>query len=159
MNPKKDETGRTAGAELNAGPESGDHPETPPFWRRRRTRVVFLCVGLFVLGAGVGSLVTSRIIRHRVRRGFRHPDRIASHVLSRIRDDLDLTAEQAEKILPVLKKHFHAVHDAIRREHEVMNEEIGQFLDERQLAEHRRLVAERRARFLGPRCGTKGKKQ
>ena len=167
---REDEAGRTGGAEMKAGPgsggggagrelpgqEPGERPETLPFCRRRRTRVAFLCAGFFVLGTGLGSLVTSKIIRHHVRRGFRDPDRIASHVLSRIRDDLDLTDEQAESVLPVLKRHFNAVRYAIRSEHDAMNEEIERFLDEEQLARHRKLVAERRARFLGPRSGRRG---
>ena len=166
---REDEAGRTGGAEMKAGPGSGGGgagrewivrqscvPRRLPFCRRRRTRVAFLCAGFFVLGTGLGSLVTSKIIRHHVRRGFRDPDRIASHVLSRIRDDLDLTDEQAESVLPVLKRHFNAVRDAIRSEHDAMNEEIERFLDEEQLARHRKLVAERRARFLGPRSGRRG---
>ena len=158
MNPE-DKTGRPGDAKTDAGPESGGHPETLSFFRRRRTRVAFLCVGFLVLGAGLGSLVTSQIIRHHVRRGLRDSDRIASHVLSRIRDHLDLTEEQVERILPILKKHFRAVHDAIRREHDVMNEEIEQYLDEEQLARHRKLVAKRRARFFGPHSGKGGGKR
>jgi hypothetical protein len=156
---REDETGRTDTAEMNAGPEPGGRPETLPLCRRRRTRVAFLCAGFFVLGTGLGSLMTSKIIRHHVRRGFRDPDRIASHVLSRMRDDLDLTDEQAESILSVLKKHFNSIHDALCREHDAMNEEIGRFLDEEQLARHRELVAERRARFLGPHSGRRGGKR
>lgn len=158
MNPE-DKTGRPDSAKPNAGPESGGHPETLSFFRRRRTRVAFLCVGLFVLGTGLGSLVTSHMIRHHMRRGLRDSDRIASYVRSHMRDDLDLTDEQAERILPVLKKHFRAIHDAIRGEYDLMSEEIEPFLDEEQLAKHRKLVAERRALFFGPHSGKRGGKR
>ncbi len=157
MNPE-DKTGRPGGAKTDAGAESGGHPETLSFFRRRRTRVAFLCVGFFVLGTGLGSLVTSQIIRHIVHRGLRDPDGVASHVLPRIRNELDLTDEQADRILPVLKKRFGAVNDAVRREYDLMNEEIGQFLDEEQLARQRKAVAKMRERFFGPHSGKGGGK-
>ncbi len=155
----EDKTGRPGGAKTDAAAESGGHPRTLSFFRRRRTRTAFLCAAFLVLGTGLGSLVTCVIIGRHMRRGFRDPDKIASHVLPRIRDELDLTDEQAERILPVLKKRFGAVNDAIRREYDLMNEEIGQFLDEEQLARHRKTVARMRERFFGPHSGNRGGKR
>ncbi|GAG10742.1 unnamed protein product, partial [marine sediment metagenome] len=182
----EDKTGREGGAKMNAGPKSGaggagrelpgpepgEHPacaaeaasarrrpETLSFFRRRRTRTAFLCAAFLVLGAGLGSLLTCIIIRRHMRRGFRDPDRIASHMLSRVRKNLDLTDEQTEKILAVLKRRLRAIRDTIHSEHDSVNEEIEQFLDEEQLAKHRKLVAERRARFFGPHSGGRGGKR
>ena len=88
------------------------------FWRRPRTRTMLLCAGFLIIGLGLGSLATSLAIHRAVRHGLRDPDRIASRVLSRMRCDLDLTDEQAAKILPILRERFAGLRDAIHREHE-----------------------------------------
>lgn len=121
----------------------------PSIWRRRGARTAILCGGFLVVGMGLGSLITSMVVHRMIRRGFRDPGRIASHVLDRMRDDLDLTDEQAAKILPVLKKHIAGIRDAMRGSHDAMHEEIEPLLTPEQLAEHRRISAERKARLFG----------
>jgi len=131
--------------------ESKESAEGAPvcFWRRPGTRTVLLCAGFLVIGLGLGSLATSLAIHRAVRHGLRDPDRIASKVLSHMRCDLDLTDEQAAEILPILQKRFAGLRDAIRREHEAIAGDIETVLTPEQRVIHKRMIEERRERFLG----------
>ena len=102
-----------------------------------------------MVGMGLGSLIALMVVHRMIRWGFRDPGRIASHVLDRMRDDLDLTDEQAAKVLPAPKKHFAGIRDAIRGSHDAMHEEIEPLLTPEQFVEHKRISTERKARLFG----------
>ena len=119
------------------------------FWRRPRTKTALLCAGFLVIGLGLGSIATSAAIHGMVRHGLRDPERLASKVLSRMRSKLDLTDEQAVKILPMLEKRFGDFRDAVRSAHKSIATDIEPVLTPEQRVIHERMTAERRERFLG----------
>jgi len=157
--PTEGESKESAGGAAATGPgSSGEGPmakstdaanRPASFWRRPRTRTVLLCAGFLVIGLGLGSLATSLAIHRAVRRGLRDPDRLASKVLWHMRCDLDLTDGQAAEILPILRKRFTGLRDAIRREHEAIAGDIEPVLTAEQRVIHKRMIEERRERFLG----------
>jgi len=157
--PAEGESKESAGGAAASGPgSSGEDPMVKStdaasrpacFWRRPRTRTVLLCGGFLVIGLGLGSIVTGAAIRRIIRHGLRDPGRFASKVLSHMRRDLDLTDEQAAEILPILQKRFTGLRDAIRREHEAIAGDIEPVLTPEQRVIHKRMLEERRERFLG----------
>jgi hypothetical protein len=105
-------------------------------------------VGVFVAGTCFGLLLAFEAARHRARRGFRDPDRMAAHVLNHMRRRLDLSDEQAKQILPVLQSHLRRIRESLIAEHDAMSAEVLPFLTEEQAAEHSKFVEERRRRFF-----------
>ena len=61
----------------------------------------------------------------------------------------DLSDEQAAEILPILEKRFAGLRDSIRREHEAIAGDIDPVLTPEQRAIHKRMIEEKRERFLG----------
>jgi len=115
----------------------------------RRAQIVALGVGLFVIGACLGSLVTAHALHRGMRRAFKDPDTLASRMLDHMRRDLDLTDEQAAQVLVVLKKHHRAIRDTVVGEIDSMHEEILPLLNEEQAARLKETHAERRGRLFG----------
>lgn len=132
------------------GNVSGDSDGLPAPRRRSRTRIIALCLGAFACGALLGSFVTVSVIHRGVRRGLREPEKIAARIVSHMRSDLDLTDEQAERVLVILKRRHRAIRDAVRGELDSMRDEICTVLTEGQAALWKKKVDEMRARFFGP---------
>jgi hypothetical protein len=148
----KSVSGKGSSGEQSPGKPGDEAARATSFWRRPRTRTVILCAGFLVIGVGLGSIVTSAAIHRMVRHSLRDPGRLASKVLSHMRGRLDLTDEQAEAVLPILKKRFTSVCEAIRREHDAIGKEIAPLLTPEQRAIQERIMEKRRERFLGSDC-------
>lgn len=71
-----------------------------------RWRLWLAIVLVFLVGAVIGSLVTSTMVRHHVIRVMRHgPPRLEAMIEKRLVRDLDLTDEQREAIRKVVHEY------------------------------------------------------
>ena len=141
--------GRASGDEVDSEVETRRLPPGALLFRKRRwLRTAMLCLGVFAAGTCLGALLAFEVVRHGARRGFKDPDSIAAHMLSHMRTDLDLTEEQASRILPILQSHYRKIREMIMKEHDKMFEEMERHLVEEQIAVHRKIVEERRACFF-----------
>ena len=64
--------------------------------------------------------------------------------------------EQAAAIGPILEKRFAGLQEAIRNEHDAIGKDIEALLTPEQREAHRRILEERRKRFLGDGCRRRG---
>ena len=90
-------------------------PETvvSPSPRRRSWRPIVVCAILFlcgvVVGAGVATVVTLRVVKHHFRQRLHHPDRFVDRATRRLTRRLDLSEEQSDQVRGVLRKHHESL--------------------------------------------------
>jgi hypothetical protein len=146
-----DESVRPASPAVDAVPVDAVRADAgpTPVWRQRNVRRGLAGAGIFLIGAAVGSLVTSHVVFNVMRRGLREPEAVAEHMLSRMRHDLDLTDEQAAAMKPILTERLGAISKALTDGHDAMHAAIAELLTPEQRAVHEEHVARMRRRFLG----------
>jgi hypothetical protein len=122
---------------------------TLPFWKRRWFRTTVLCSGMLLIGAALGSFVTSGMMFRHVRHMLGDPEAAAEHHLSRMKSKLELSDQQVEQIKPAMVTFHRKLVETLHRQHDILTAEIEQYLTEKQIAERRRIVEERH-RCLSP---------
>ncbi len=136
-----------------AGPEGVDEAKAPPplpIWRRPRWRWGALCVALFICGGLVGSFITLGVLHHRLVQGLRNPDESAVRWVARLRGKLDLTDEQADKVLAILKEQHRDFVGMIRRSFGSTHDRVAAVLDDEQGARWDEMHARIREHLFGP---------
>ena len=126
--------------------------------RMSKTKLWIGIVSVFLLGAIIGGLVTTTLIRHHVLRLRRHgPPRMHSLIENRLTKDLDLTDEQRASIREILDEfepRFHGFDRDIRMEidaiRDEMNERIREVLTPEQRAKFDENLERMRSRFRRP---------
>jgi hypothetical protein len=129
-------------------------PPVPPPRRRWRLIVLFLCI--FICGGLIGPVVIHFIIGlHGYPPGFggHGPGNIeerAHDVVSRMRNDLDLTEKQAEQIYTITKERFTALEDVLHQNFDAMDLEIRTVLNDKQITKFDEWMNKRRESFPPP---------
>jgi Spy/CpxP family protein refolding chaperone len=108
-------------------------------------KLIVLLVGIFLAGAGSGTLVTMRMLR-RPPPGNRPPPSAelwATQHLKRVREDLDLQPAQLEQIKPIVERRMIEIFNLrgrfLENNHamrEVMEREVAEFLTPEQRAKY-----------------------
>ena len=120
-----------------------------PPWPRKRWQLIVLCAGIFVCGGLVGSSLTASTMHRFMVRNLRNPDEVPIRMLSRMRRDLDLSDEQAEKVLPILRSKHQALAGFFRATLDSAHAEVRVLLDDDQAAKWDAKTERMRAHIFG----------
>jgi len=120
-----------------------------PPWPPKRWQRIVLCAGLFVCGGLVGSCLTAGTMHRFMIRGLRNPDEVPTRMLSRMRRDLDLSDEQAEKVLAILGAKHETMARTFRETLASGHKEVRELLNEEQAARWDEKVARMKAHIFG----------
>ncbi len=126
-----------------------DAGRLPPMRRWKSWQLVALGAGIFVCGVLVGSFATAGMMHRFMVKGLRNPDQVPVRMVERMRSHLDLTDEQAEKVLAILKGKHETMARTFRETFASAHEEVRELLNEEQAAKWDEKVARMRAHIFG----------
>jgi hypothetical protein len=123
----------------------------------RRWLLVLLGVVILACGMAIGAGLTLFGLRSRVLQLIRNPEKVPEAITARLRGELDLSEEQASQVEAILKNH-QADLEEIRREVQprvetlldLVRQEVGEVLDERQAGRWRERFDALRRTWLPP---------
>jgi len=122
-----------------------------PAPRHKRWRLIFLCLCIFICGGFTGSVVT-KIVMWPYGHGPGPGDieERAHDVVSHMRNDFDLTEEQAKQIYAITKERFTALEDVLHQNLDAMDLEIRTVLDDKQIIKFDEWINKKRKEFPPP---------
>jgi len=132
-------------------PDASALAQAPP---GRRGRYWFLLLIVFLSGGALGASIASYVVHDRDTSMLRRPEQLPERLLEKLRRELTLSDDQADKLRPILERH-HERFEAIRAqtrpqisaEMTKMEAEVATQLDEQQQADWHAWCEKRRSRF------------
>ena len=137
--------------------ETIEHTTALPVPKRRRWLTWLLMGVVFIAGGAVGSAATIHWLIDRFQGYAEHPERAPKRITERMREKLDLTDDQAEKVQDILHRRQQElmairreVHPRVQAIMDASREEVGAVLTEEQQAKWEKMYRHLERRWMGP---------
>jgi hypothetical protein len=125
--------------------------------RRRRWVSLLLALVILICGIAIGAAGTIHVLHRHLQYAIHHPEGVPAHLASRLRSNLDLSAEQTsrvEGIVRVRQEQIQQIRLRFQPEFEAqldgIEKDIAGVLTARQAAQWHDWVAEKRRLWLPP---------